>query len=50
MIHVVTANQDVEESRIATIAKLRKAKLLALLRRTQNYRISFGTFSFFLAK
>ena len=46
MIHVATTSQDIEESRIATIAKLRKAKLLMLLRRTQNYRISFGTFFF----
>ena len=46
MIHVATASQDIEESRIATIAKLRKAKLLMLLKRTQNYHISFGTFFF----
>ena len=44
MIYTATASQVVEESRIATIAKLRKANLLTLLRRTQNYHISFGTF------
>ena len=44
MIYTATACQVVEESRIATIAKLRKANLLTLLRRTQNYHISFGTF------
>ena len=47
MIYTATASQVVEESRISTIAKLRKENLLMLLRRTQNYHISFGTlFSF----
>ena len=44
MIYTATASQVVEESRISTIAKLRKENLLTLLRRTQNYHISFGTF------